>query len=75
MAMGDDKVSPSRSCGSSRELLMAGNGDDLEDPPKSGQASSSAYYSGREKGLYCGFSLRSLRRQVQICGMVEDLEV
>ncbi|XP_024394670.1 protein LIKE COV 1 isoform X2 [Physcomitrium patens] len=46
--MGDDKVSPSRSCGSSRELLMAGNGDDLEDPPKSGQASSSAYYSGRE---------------------------
>lgn len=57
MAMGDDKVSPSRSCGSSRELLMAGNGDDLEDPPKSGQASSSAYYSGREVSNVLSFSL------------------
>lgn len=48
VSMGDDKASPSRQAGSDRELLMAGHGDDIEDPPKTGQPSPSAYHSGRE---------------------------
>ncbi|XP_024394669.1 protein LIKE COV 1 isoform X1 [Physcomitrium patens] len=66
--MGDDKVSPSRSCGSSRELLMAGNGDDLEDPPKSGQASSSAYYSGREIAKTTSSNMRNGGRSGSLNG-------